>query len=260
MMQSDTLTLLGLGIAVLFGALQVSPRNRFLWLFILGGWIIVALGCGKLLWDLWQSHPLLKLLIGASVVSLGVIAATLAMEAYRSTNIGDYIFLWERNAQNWDNSSGKSDTRVRLSEAIRDGIAVPVVLRLPQQKCPAKFTPVVETQYDSLELGTELFIFIQGKGLVFDDNKLKEWRPVLTDTTNGQKYWGVVDQPIHYGKSKKGPDGIIQVHFPVGKYRVDYTIQGESRKGCSFSKEGYFFVEIYDGGKPSSDVMGGNTM
>jgi hypothetical protein len=95
------------------------------------------------------------------------------------------------------------------------------VLSLAQQDCPAKFTPIIQTLYDSLQQGTDVSLFIHGQGLTFDGTKLDEWRPVLNDVSNGQKYVGVVDQPIYYGKTKKGPDGIIQVHFPSGDYKVD---------------------------------------
>jgi len=246
MPQGDTLTLLGLGFAVFFGALRVSSVNRILWILIPLGYVIIAAGCAKVIYDLWESHPIFKLLSGGSLVVLGVIAGVLAVEAYRSANVADYIFLWERNGGNWDNSAKKTDTRLRLSEKSDQGNVRHVVLNLAQQDCPAKFTPVIETLYDSLQQGTDVSLFIHGQGLTFDGTKLDEWRPVLNDVSNGQKYVGVVDQPIYYGKTKKGPDGIIQVNFPVGDYRVEYTIQGESKKGCAFSKEGYFSVHIYD--------------
>ncbi|TKB87441.1 MAG: hypothetical protein E8D44_02480 [Nitrospira sp.] len=256
MPQGDTLTLLGLGFAVFFGALRVSSANRALWILIPLGYAIIATGCGKTIYDLWESLPIFKLLIGGSLVVLGVITWFLTVEAYRSANVQDYIVLWERNGGNWDNSDKKIDSRLRLSELNDKGIVRHVVLKLSQQDCPAQFTPVIETQFDSLQQGVEIFLFIQGAGLTFDDTELnKEWRPVLNDTRNGQKYWGVVDQPIHYGKSKKGPDGIIKVLFPVGDYRVDYNIQGESKKGCVFSKKGHFFVHIYDGEIPSKEAI-----
>jgi len=254
MPQGDTLTLLGLGFAVFFGALRVSSANRVLWILIPLGYVIIAVGSGKAIYDLWASHPLFKLLIGSSSVTLGVITWFLAVETYRSANVQDYIVLWERNGGNWDNSEKKTDTRLRLSEISDQASVKHIELRLPQQECPAKFTPIIETKYDSLQQGTDVSLFIHGQGLTFDDTKLNEWRPVLSDTSNGQKYSGVVDQPIYYGKTKKGPDGIIQVHFPVGDYQVDYTIQGESRKGCSFSKEGHFLVHIYDKEKSSKDT------
>lgn len=185
MLQDDTLALLGLGFAVFFGALQISPRNRFLHIFIIGGEIFIAIACGKLIWDMWESHPLLKLLIGAGAISLGVIAGVLAMEAYRSSNLYDYIFLWERNAENWDNSSGRRDVRLRLTGKEQDGAFKPVQLQLAKQKCPAKFTPVVQSQYDSLEKGVSMWITILGKGLKFDDTLRGEWRPVLNDTSTG---------------------------------------------------------------------------
>jgi hypothetical protein len=244
--QGDTLTLLGLGFATFFGALRVSPANRFLWILIPLGYVIVAAGCGKAIYDLWESHPVLKLLIGGSAVVLGVIASFLTVEAYRSANVKDYIVLWERNGENWDNGDGKRDVRLCLAGSVIDGQIRPYVLRLAKQQCPARFTPVIQSKYDSLEKGVGMWLTILGEGLSFDNTERGEWRPVLNDASHGQQYWGIVDQTVFHGKSKLGPDGIIKVEFPVGDHKVNYKIEGESRKGCSFSVEGYFLVHIYD--------------
>jgi len=66
---------------------------------------------------------------------------------------------------------------------------------------------------------------------------------VLSDTTHCGKFVGETDCPILAGKRKVRPDGIIKVHFPpFGVYKVDYEIEGESRKGCGFTKEGHFII------------------
>jgi len=249
MPQGDTLTLLGLGFATFFGALRVSPSNRFLWVLIPFGYIIVAAGCGKAIYDLWESSPILKLLVGVGGVALGIIATFLTLEAYRSANVKDYIVLWERNGENWDNGDGKRDVRVRLTGSIIDGTFTPCVLRLAKQQCPARFTPIIESKYDSLEKGVSMWLTILGTGLRFDNTEKGEWRPALNDTTHGQQYWGVLNQTVFHGKNKIGPNGIIKVDFPTGDYKVSYKIDGESRKGCSFSAEGYFMVHIYNNGE-----------
>jgi hypothetical protein len=243
MPQADTLTILAIGFSMFLGALQMSPHHRFIPILIVVGWLIVAIGCVKLVWD---SQPLIWLVIGTGVGMLGLMAGFQAIESYRSSNLKDYIFLWERNAVNWDNASGQPNARLCLTEKVIDETISPVTLNLAQQKCPARFTPIVQSQYDSLQEGTDIWITIHGNGLRFDDTELGEWRPVLSDTTHAQQYWGVIDRAIHYGKSKIGPDGVIKIHFPVGNYRVDYKIEGESKKGCSFSREGHFIVRIYD--------------
>jgi hypothetical protein len=193
-----------------------------------------------------------KLVIGAGIVLLGLIAGDLAWGAHRSSNLQDYIHLWERNGVNWDNGAGRPDIRLPLTETVIDNAAKPVVLSRAYQSDPARFTPTVQSEHDSLEEGVDVWITINGKGLRFDETTRGEWRPVLNDTTHGQQYWGVINKAIHHGKSKVGPDGIIKVHFPVGDYRVDYKIEGESKKGCSFSKGGHFIVRIYDASQTNS--------
>lgn len=255
MPQGETFWLIGLGIAVLFGALRLSPHHRFLWLFVLAGWTIILLALGNLFWNFRDSHPAIKLLLGSQQAGLLPIAWISVRDAYRSTHLEDSIFLWERNAVNWDNGNGEPDSRVRLTGKEEDGRIKLVTLSLAKQKCPARFTPVVQSQYESLEKGVGMWITFGGKELKFDDTLRGEWRPVLNSTLNGQQYWGIVDQPIYHGKSKLGPDGIIQVDFPVGEHRINYKIEGESRKGCPFSTEGSFLVHIYGKENPSTKSL-----
>jgi hypothetical protein len=247
MPQGDTLTILSLGFAVFFGSLRLHASNRFTWILVIVGGVIIVGGCGKVIYDLWESHPFFKLLIAASGIPFGIMAWFLSCETYRSAYVKDYIRLWERNGKNWDNAEGK-EIPLCLMGSIQCENYVPYVLRLSREQGPAKFTPIIQSLYDSLEKDVQIWITFNGDGLKFDDsqiNQKKEWRPVNIDTTNGQRYWGTIDSPIYYGESKIGPDGVLQVSFPSGKHKVHYKIEGESRKGCAFSVSGYFEVEIY---------------
>lgn len=243
----DTLTLLGLGFTIFFGSLRLHPSNKSAWLLIVLGGIVIATGCVKALFELGESHPVIKLLIAGSATSLGIMAYFLAWESYLSAHIKDYIVLWERNGKNWDNSDGK-EMPLCLKRTIQNGEDVPYVLRLSKDNGPAKFTPVIQSLYDSLEKDAQISITFEGSGLRFDDTQIKikeEWRPVDSDATNGQRYWGIIDTPIYYGESKVGPDGVLQVYFPPGTHKVSYKLDGESKKGCAFSSSGHFLVEIY---------------
>lgn len=242
MAQADTLTIFAIGISVFLGALQLKPHYRFVPILVLGGWCIIAWSAIKIVLN---SDPPTWFIVSTGVVGLGVIAGVFACKTYRSSNVQDYIHIWERNYENWD--GGKPNDRYDLTQQVIGEEITPVRLSLPIQKGPAKFTPVVQSLYDSIEEDACIWITVWGAGLKFENNELGEWRPVLTDTTRCGQYVGHIDRPIYPGKSKAGPDGIIKVHFQVADYRVDYKIEGMSKKGCAFTKEGHFIVHIYDG-------------
>jgi len=241
MPQADTLALIAIGFTVFLGALQMKPHYRFIPVLLGGGWVVIVWGVVKLVWN---SDALTWLIAGIAVAGLTAIAIVSVVETNRSANVQSYIRIWERNFENWD--SGRPNSRADLTETHEGEMITPVVIRLPIQKCPAKFTPVFQTLYDTIEEGACAWLTINGNGLQFENNQLGEWRPVLSDTSHVGQFVGYIDNPIFPGKSKVGPDGVIKVHFPVGDYRVGYKIEGESRKGCAFSKEGYFVVQIYD--------------
>lgn len=238
---AETIAILAIGFSVFLGALQLKPHYRFLPILTLGGYAVVVWGVGKLL---LKSEPVTLTFGAVGVVGLGVIAGVFALETYRSSNVQDYIHVWERNFENWD--GGKPNDVCDLTERLIDDKAVPAIMRLSIAKGPAKFTPVFQSQYDSIAEGAQAWLTIWGQGLQFQNDQLGEWRPVLSDTTHCGKFLGEIDCQIHAGKSKFGPDGIIKVRFPtVGDYKVDYKIEGESSKGCEFTKEGHFIVQIY---------------
>jgi hypothetical protein len=178
------------------GTLQLNPRYRFLWLLIIGGWLIIAWSVGKLVWN---SEPFTRSVAFAGIAGLGAIASVFALETYRSSNVQDYIHVWERNFENWD--GGKPNDVCDLTEQLIDGKAVPAIMRLSINKGPAKFTPVFQSQYDSIAEGARAWLTVWGQGLQFHNDKLGEWRPVLSDTTLAGKFVGEIDCPIHAGKS-----------------------------------------------------------
>lgn len=243
MAQNDTLTLIGIGVAILFGALQMRACNCHIPALLFIGWVIIALGAYKFL---KTADCSMQLIIALGTFSLLFVTYNLAIEAYHSSHVSEYITLYERNGENWDNGFGKPNESLELKE---DGLP----LRLAYGKQPAKFTPVVRSEHDSLDQNTVVWITVKGTSLQFHDDPsdLKEWRASWNSKENGNQYVGLVDTPIHHGKTKMGPDGIIKVSFPVGDHVIEYKIEGESRKGCSFSKMGKFTVQIYEDPKPN---------
>jgi hypothetical protein len=158
--------------------------------------------------------------------------------------VQDYIRIWERNFYHWDD--GTPTATCNLTSNVVNGERVPIVIRLPIQKNPANFTPVIQSLHDSIETGARIFITIWGEGLIFENDQLEDWRPVRTTETFG-RFVGTIDESIYPGITKVGPDGIIKAHFPSCRdYTVEYKVEGSSKKGCSFTLEGSFVVRIYD--------------
>jgi hypothetical protein len=50
MSPAEILAIITIGISIFVGALRMSP-NRFIPVFLVGGWIIVATGCMTLIWE-----------------------------------------------------------------------------------------------------------------------------------------------------------------------------------------------------------------
>jgi hypothetical protein len=241
MNDTETLAVIGLGIAVFYGAFQMRPHYRFLALLIWTGSIIIA---GTSVNAVWLSgtvhHPLIDFLTLTGILILAIITWFAARDTHRSAHVQDYIRIWERNYENWD--GGKPNDRFDLTEG-----QTPKTISLPVQKNPARFTPVFQSPYDSIEENAFMTLLFIGKGLKFDNDDLREWRPISNSTDVGCMFGGHVDKPLHAGKTKVGPDGVLKVHFPVGTHRVNYKIEGCSKKGCDFMREGHFLLRIYDG-------------
>lgn len=247
MPQTEILTILAIGVSFFLGALQMNPCNRSIPLLIITGWLVIS---GTLITLVWTSQPLTKWIVFLAVIIYFYVAIDLAIESWRSAHIEKYISLYERNGEHWDN--GRPNESLCLTSVNEDE---PVILTRASQSTPARFTPVVRSLYDSLAVNTRIWLTIHGTGLQFDDDQLMEWRPVLNAPIHRLQFVGEVLVPIHHGKRKTGPDGIIKVHFPKGEYRVEYGIEGESRKGCSFEKEGHFIVRIYDATQANNPMI-----
>lgn len=206
-------------------------------LLLLGGWACIAWGTTKLF---WSSDALTWFIVAIVIVGFTVIALRFALEAHRSAYVQNYLQIWERNFENWD--GGKPEERFNLTEN-EDGSLKVMSLAVKNQ--PARFTPTYCSPYDSVEAGSHMVITIPGNNLIFAHDQLGEWRPIRATTDTCGQYIGEITNSIHRGKSKWGPDGVIKVSFPTGTYKIQYKIEGQTKKGFEFSREGAFEIRIY---------------
>ncbi len=155
--------------------------------------------------------------------------------------LANKISVYERNTYNWDYKGDPNKPTLITSETLfrkrTDGTTGEALL-----------TPLIgnESSSEIVAAGTNFIITIhytEGTPVEFGPHTI--WRPMDHVPRNKQRFTALIDQSIVPGPVKWGPNEMIRAKLPVGKYKVDYFIQGKSEKGEPFTVERSCNIEIY---------------
>jgi hypothetical protein len=125
------------------------------------------------------------------------------------------------------------------------------LLRRKPQQTPVSFDFLLNALHNTLAEGTDIFITFygtRGTDLAFIEGQTRK-KTIDTDGGREGQYFTSLDMPIRPGgdwsmRPFKGP-GALTLNLPIGKYKVDFHVEGQTTKGCPFVVSSNFFVEIY---------------
>lgn len=222
------------GPPIIWGAYRVIPCSPYLNLIVIFGFLLMVVS--SIAWA-YTKKTLWKITICLTSIVLVWVAGILVRQAYVDTHLSEYVEAYEHYRQHWE----KIDEREQHDD--NDPILIDSHTLLRSKFSPALFTPMVRPVQGSF-LRTEFFMQIKSNGVFLDyGGPYHQWMPINSATKHGQTFWAIVTDPIFQGEIK-GPNEMLQVKFPDGKYSIEYFVQGISGVGCTFNYRQHYSVEV----------------
>jgi hypothetical protein len=148
--------------------------------------------------------------------------------------------IYERNTYNWDHTGDPNlATLITANTVLRKPITATEGLAL--------LTPLIGNNGNSsIAINATFVVAIHfTKGTDFHYGPHKIWRAMDNMQVNRQRFIANLDEAVRPGRIKKGPDEIIRLKLPVGKYQVDFMVEGLFEDGGKFLVERSCHIEIY---------------
>lgn len=163
-----------------------------------------------------------------------------ARVAFNQT-LASKLQVYERNTYQWDHKGDPNVPTLITSETL---------LRKPTPGTTGEafLTPMIgnESSSEIIAVGTNFIITIhypEGTPVAFGPHAI--WHALDAAPRNKQRFAALLEQEIIPGPVKWGPNEMIRAKLPIGKYKVDYFIQGKSEKGEPFNVKRSCNIEIY---------------
>jgi hypothetical protein len=158
------------------------------------------------------------------------------VSVYQANHMEHYISVWERYGQWWEGGNPSEPIEIKSNTKLYN-------------REPGNFRLAVFIGNDSLnhtiKAGTNVVVSIMRENVPFKLSLPIGGCRLMDSTTFHCK----IDEEIPpRGKRTKrfreGPEAYLMVAGPVGKYKVQYVIDGQTTNGCHFTKSGDYFVSI----------------
>jgi len=214
-----------------------------LWFVVIGYQVVTSEAFIRWAWRERRTHKMLTYGIAAFVgagIAVGLVKfseSKYSAEPEKSTlqaNLEDRIYVHERNGLQW----GLDDKPYPITPET-------VFYRVHGET--ADITLIVSHQNpgEIIATGSDIWVTINSNGAKLDlGGPYKLWRAVWSDTRKGQQFVAKIDNVILPGKSGWGPNEMIRVKFPPGRFKIEYRVEGQTEKHRPFIKEGHYWIDV----------------